>query len=210
MAQRCYKPGVEYIVFGKPTVFGKKYNIAHPEVEPVTPGAINQQSAMQPVYNSSEKLRSRGLDSKGISKLLRTLLPQARLHIRETLPEYLLNTIKLPGREETLTNIHFPTNPDMLQKAVARLKFEELFYIQLNLLRHKLLRTEKAGGHVFPGIGDFFNRFYHERLAFELTNAQKRVIKEISLIPLPWPANEPPVAGRCGQRQDCGGGDVPC
>jgi ATP-dependent DNA helicase RecG len=175
----AYKPGVEYIVFGKPTVFGKKYNIAHPEVEPVTPGAINQQSAMQPVYNSSEKLRSRGLDSKGISKLLRTLLPQARLHIRETLPEYLLNTIKLPGREETLTNIHFPTNPDMLQKAVARLKFEELFYIQLNLLRHKLLRTEKAGGHVFPGIGDFFNRFYHERLAFELTNAQKRVLKEI-------------------------------
>ncbi|MFO7873865.1 MAG: ATP-dependent DNA helicase RecG [Bacteroidales bacterium] len=174
-----FKPGVEYIVFGKPQIFGGRYNIAHPEVEPVTPGAINQQSTMQPVYPSTEKLRSRGLDSKGIGKLLKTLLPQARSHIRETLPAHLLEPLRLLPRDETLTNIHFPEDPETLKKAVARLKFEELFYIQLNLLRHKLLRTERTPGHVFSEIGSYFNNFYHKGLSFSLTGAQKRVLREI-------------------------------
>ena len=175
----AFKPGVEYIVFGRPTVYGNRYNIVHPEVEPVIAGEISQESAMQPVYNSSEKLRSRHLDSKGISKLLKTLLPMAQGAVPETLPRQLLEITRLPGREESLVNIHFPANAALLQKAVARLKFEELFYIQLNLLRHKMLRTEKSHGHLFPRIGDFFNRFFHERLSFELTNAQKKVLKEI-------------------------------
>ena len=174
-----FKPGVEYIVFGKPQIFGGRYNIAHPEVEPVTPGAINQQSTMQPVYPSTEKLRSRGLDSKGIGKLLKTLLPQARPHIRETLPTHLLEPLRLLPRDETLTNIHFPEDPETLKKAVARLKFEELFYIQLNLLRHKLLRTEQTPGHIFSEIGSYFNDFYHKGLSFSLTGAQKRVLREI-------------------------------
>ena len=174
-----FKPGVEYIVFGKPQIFGGRYNIAHPEVEPVTPGAINQQSTMQPVYPSTEKLRSRGLDSKGVGKLLKTLLPQARSHIRETLPTHLLEPLRLLPRDETLTNIHFPEDPETLKKAVARLKFEELFYIQLNLLRHKLLRTEQTPGHIFSEIGSYFNDFYHKGLSFSLTGAQKRVLREI-------------------------------
>ncbi len=174
-----FKPGVEYIVFGKPTLFGRIYNIAHPEIEPVTPGAINQSSAMQPVYNSTEKLRARGLDSKGIGKLLKTLLEASSGNIHETLPESILRPLKLVSRETALQEIHFPTNSQSLQKAQGRLKFEELFYIQLNLLRQKMIRLDKAKGYVFTVVGDQFNNFFFNRLAFELTGAQKRVMKEI-------------------------------
>ncbi len=174
-----FKPGIEYIVFGKPTLFGRFYNIAHPEVEPVTPGAINQSSAMQPVYNSTEKLRARGLDSKGIGRLLKTLLESSAGHIPETLPESILKPLKLVSRETALHEIHFPTNTQSLQKAQARLKFEELFYLQLNLLRQKLVRLDKAKGYIFSVVGENFNNFFFNRLAFELTGAQKRVMKEI-------------------------------
>ncbi len=174
-----FREGVEYIVFGKPTLFGKRYNIAHPEVEPVSPGAISQQSGMQPVYSSTEKLKSRGLDSRGISKLLKTLLPQARTHIPESLPAHVLDPLKLLPLDECLVQIHFPTDQHILKKARARLKFEELFFIQLNLLRHKLLRHEKAKGVLLERIGEYFNGFYHRGLGFELTAAQKRVLKEI-------------------------------
>ena len=174
-----FKPGVEYIVFGKPALFGKKFNIAHPEVEPVTPGAISQESALQPVYSSTEKLGSMGLDSKGIAKLVKTLLPVVKNHLAETLPSGILSSLKLPSREEALFHIHFPADDRMLKRASARLKFEELFFIQLNLLRHKLIRNEKSRSHIFPGLGDFFNGFYREKLSFELTAAQKRVLKEI-------------------------------
>jgi ATP-dependent DNA helicase RecG len=179
--KNVFKPNIEYVVFGKPTLFGRRFNIVHPEVEPVTPGAINQESAMQPVYNSSEKLRSQGLDSRGISKLMRTLLPLAIDHVRETLPAAMLEAIKLPDRKATLSHIHFPPNPLALKRAIARLKFEELFFIQLNLLRHKLLRSEKSGGHIFKQLGIYFNGFYNNCLSFELTGAQKRVIKEIRI-----------------------------
>ena len=177
--KNAYKPNVEYIVFGKPSLFNRRFNIVHPEVEPVSPGAINQESAMQPVYNSSEKLRAQGLDSRGIGKLMRTLLPLVIDHVNETLPPHLLEAIRLPDRKTTLSDIHFPSGPNALKKAIARLKFEELFYIQLNLLRHKLLRDEKSGGHIFKQIGDYFNGFFYQCLSFELTGAQKRVIKEI-------------------------------
>ncbi len=174
-----FKPGVEYIVFGKPTLFGKRFNIAHPEVEPVTPGAINQGSAMQPVYNSTEKLGSMGLDSRGIAKLVKNLLVVVKDHLAETLPPGILSSLRLPAREEALLHIHFPADDRMLKRATARLKFEELFFIQLNLLRHKLIRNEKSKSHIFPGLNDYFNGFYREKLSFELTAAQKKVLKEI-------------------------------
>jgi ATP-dependent DNA helicase RecG len=174
-----YKPGVEYIVFGKPTVFGRKFSMAHPEIEAVSPDAVNQASSMQPVYNSTEKLRARGLDSKGIGRLVSTLLPLAIDYLEETLPAGLLEKLKLTDRKLTISNIHFPIDDQLLRKATARLKFEELFYIQLNLIGQKLLRNEQSRGHIFPKIGDVFNKFYHEQLAFSLTGAQKRVLKEI-------------------------------
>ncbi len=174
-----YKPGVEYVVFGKPNIFGRKINLAHPEIEPCTADQLYTTVKMQPVYNSTEKLRARGLDSRGINKLIKTLLPAAVPYIEESLPPRLMSTLKLPGRKETISDIHFPSDELSLKRAVARLKFEELFYIQLSLLRQKLLRLEKSSGHIFSKIGDLFNGFYHDRLSFSLTSAQKRVLKEI-------------------------------
>jgi ATP-dependent DNA helicase RecG len=174
-----FKPGVEYIVFGKPVLFNRSFNIAHPEVEPLTPGALNQSSAMQPVYNSTEKLRAKGLDSRGIGRLMKVLLPLAEKHIREFMPADILNALGLPGRQEAMIHIHFPRDEKSLLLSRSRLKFDELFFLQLNLLRHRLMRMEKSGGHVFPEIGTLFNGFFHDHLSFTLTNAQKRVLKEI-------------------------------
>ncbi|MFP4288791.1 MAG: ATP-dependent DNA helicase RecG [Bacteroidales bacterium] len=174
-----FQPGQEYIVFGKPSRFGSKLNIAHPETEAATPGSISQQSSMQPVYNSTEKLKTRGLDSKGIHNLMKNLIPQIKDVISENLPPYLTDQIKLLNRKQTLVNVHFPENATLLARARARLKFEELFYIQINLLKIKHLRTSEAKGQIFRTVGSHFNTFYHEKLNFELTQAQKRVIKEI-------------------------------
>ena len=175
-----YKPGVEYVVFGKPNIFGRKINLAHPEIEPCTADQLYTTVKMQPVYNSTEKLRARGLDSRGINKLIKTLLPAAVPYIEESLPPRLMSTLKLPGRKETISDIHFPSDELSLKRAVARLKFEELFYIQLSLLRQKLLRLEKSSGHIFSKIGDLFNGFYHDRLSFSLTSAQKKGFKRDS------------------------------
>lgn len=174
-----FKPGVEYVAFGKPGLFGKKINLAHPEIEPVSAESVNQSSSMQAVYNSTEKLRSKGLDSKGISRLIRTLLPLVLGHVEETLPADMVERLHLPHRKETLSTIHFPPDQASLNAAIKRLKYEELFYIQLNLLRHKHLRMHKGRGHVFSQIGSYFNRFYHEQLTFSLTGAQKRAVREI-------------------------------
>ncbi len=174
-----FLPDQEYIVFGRPGKFGNKFNIAHPEIEPVTPEAIHQQSVMQPVYNSGEKLKSKGLDSKGISKLLRTLLPVVEKHIQETLPDYVRRELRLMDLKRALLNVHFPEDNHSLARARARLKFDELFYIQLNMLRLKHQRTSEARGHIFKNVADYFNNFYHKNLSFELTGAQKKVVKEI-------------------------------
>ncbi len=173
------KPGVEYIVFGKPTLYGRKFNIAHPEIEAAGTGAITQQSTMHPAYSSTEKLKTRGLDSKGINRLLRNLIPQVKDYVNETLPEYLREELKLPTLRQSLINIHFPESAATLSRARARLKFEELFYIQLELLKLKHVRTSESKGHIFKTVGAYFNNFYHNYLSFELTSAQKRVIKEI-------------------------------
>ena len=177
--KNAFDPKVEYIVFGKPSLYNNKINIVHPEVEPVTPGTLSQQSAMQAMYNSSEKLKQHGLDSRGISKLLQTLLPQVLDVISETLPESIISTLRLVSRKAALQNIHFPSGVDDLQRSVFRLKFEELFFLQLSLLKYKQVRSEKLGGYVFPALGKHFNEFYENHLPFHLTEAQKRVIREI-------------------------------
>lgn len=171
------KPGIEYVAFGKPTRFGKKTNIAHPEIEPVTENNLKGNS-FQPVYPVSEKLRARYIDSKQIAKLQWELFRIAETHIRETLPDYLLKGQQLISKKEALRNIHFPKTQELLLAAQQRLKFEELFYIQLRLIKMKLVRQEKFKGQVFNDAS-ILTKFYKENLPFELTEAQKRVIREI-------------------------------
>lgn len=171
------KIGVDYVVFGKPNLFNRKLNIAHPEIELVT--EVNeQQKYLHPVYPSTEKLKSRFLDSKGISKLQRILLTNAQQHIHETLPDSIKNQYKLISKKEALIKIHFPVDQTELQKAQYRLKFEELFYLQLRLIKQKLTRIKKFEGQIFNSTG-ILTKFYHNHLPFDLTNAQKRVIKEV-------------------------------
>ncbi|MBC34755.1 MAG: ATP-dependent DNA helicase RecG [Bacteroidetes bacterium] len=177
--QDKFKPDVEYVVFGKPSVFNNKYNIAHPEVEAVGSEDESLSETLQPFYSSTEKLSSRGLGNKAIGKLTKALALRSVGEIKETLSEEIIQKLKLIPKEEAVLNIHFPKNTEILQKAKARLKFEELFYIQLRLLQHKINRFEKSKGHNFSTVGEHLNRFFQEKLPFELTGAQKRVIKEI-------------------------------
>jgi len=169
----------EYVVFGKPNLFNGKLNIPHPELEAVSEFQIHLGDKLQPFYNSTEKLKSKGLDSRGIGKIMKTLMIQVQGHIPETLSEVVKSKLKLIPREEAILNIHFPKSPEILKRAESRLKFEELFFIQLNLLKLKLIRMEKTKGNRFTVVGDYLNNFYKNCIPFELTGAQKKVIKEI-------------------------------
>jgi ATP-dependent DNA helicase RecG len=171
------KPGVEYIVFGKPARYGNKFNIAHPEIE-VFLEKKEGNNTFQPVYPLTDKLRLKHLDSRAIGKLIYQLLALSAEKIRETLPEYLLKRNNLISKSESLVNIHFPRSLQHLQAAQRRLKFEELFYIQLRLLKLKLTRNSKVRGFVFNDTS-LLNTFYKSFLPFELTEAQKKVIREI-------------------------------
>ncbi len=175
--QKKLQPGVEYVIFGKPTRYGKKLNIAHPEIEVFTP-AHQQSGYLQPVYHTSEVLKSKFLDSKAISKLQKQLLIQALPKVAETLPDEMLYRMGLMSKMEALQHIHFPKDQRYLQKARWRLKFEELFYVQLRLLKLKLARVDKFRSKAFNETA-LINTFYHQHLPFDLTNAQKKVIKEI-------------------------------
>ncbi len=174
-----YVPGVEYIVFGKPGVFNGLVNIIHPEIEASDKLAGRLSSALQAQYSTTEKLKNNFLTSKTISKLIGNLLKQLKFRIPETLPPYLISRYNLTDLHEALHKIHFPENPEELERTRYRLKFEELFYIQLNLLRIKTTRNLKVRGFVFSSVGENFNNFYHKNLPFSLTEAQKRVMKEI-------------------------------
>lgn len=171
------KPGIEYIAFGKPSKYGRTISIAHPELEPVT---INKEKKgfLQPVYPLTEKLRSKYLDNKFLVKIQKELLVSAVGHIRETLPEALLKERQLIPKKESVINIHFPKSHQLLAAAQQRLKFEELFYIQLRLIKMKLVRQEKFKGIVFNDAA-ILTQFYEKHLPFPLTNAQKKVIREI-------------------------------
>lgn len=174
-----YKPGIEYVVFGKPSVFNGRINIPHPEVEEINEENLRRASALQPVYPATEKLKLKGLDTKGIMKLVRSVLPLMDGKIPETLPAALIQQLKLPAREEALRQVHAPSGQQQLRYAEARLKFEELFYIQVRLLRVKQQRKIDFKGFNFDHVGEYFNTFYEKHLPFPLTGAQKRVIKEI-------------------------------
>jgi len=174
------KTGVEYIVFGKPSIFKGRFNIAHPEIELVSPEVLAQQSAFQSVYNSSEKLKIKFLDSEGIRKIQRKLFEQLLPnHIEENLSAEIISDHKLISRYDALKQIHFPNNAQQLKQAENRIKFEELFYIQLRLLRLNKVRAHTIQGFVFSKVGKTFNDFFSNHLPFELTGAQKRVLKEI-------------------------------
>lgn len=168
-----------YVVFGKPNLFNGKYNFTHPDIETPEESAISAKEPLQPWYSTTEKLKNRGFSPRNIMNLMRNLIAQLRNHLPETLSPTLLAQLQLMPREEALTRIHFPENTHQLIKARERIKFDELFFIQLQLLRLKYLRMEKFTGRVFSNIGEYFNGFYHNNLPFELTGAQKKVIKEI-------------------------------
>lgn len=171
------KPGIEYIAFGKPVRYGNHFSIAHPELDLVLES--NRRSGfLQPIYPITEKLRAKHLDSKVFSKFVHTLLNISGNKIRETLPASIINSEKLMSKTEALHQIHIPATYELLAQAQVRLKFEELFYIQLRLLKMKLVRQSKIKGIVFQNT-TLLNKFYKEHLPFALTNAQKKVIKEI-------------------------------
>jgi ATP-dependent DNA helicase RecG len=174
-----YKTNTEYIVFGKPSVFNGRLNIAHPEIEPVVENDGKAKIVLQGFYNTTEKMKSNFLNSKAIQKIMFNLVKALDARIPETLPDYLLKQYQFMPLHDALVSIHFPTNPQRLSKARQRLKFEELFYIQLSLLRVMKQRNEQNGGFRFTKVGDCFNRFYNDYLPFPLTEAQKRVIREI-------------------------------
>ncbi|MCK5170956.1 MAG: ATP-dependent DNA helicase RecG, partial [Bacteroidales bacterium] len=177
--QKSLLLNTEYIVFGKPGYFSGKYNIIHPEIENALKTQNVISAKLQAFYNTTEKLKKSFLHSKAVSKLMNNLLILLKDKIKETFPDYLLKKYNLISLEDALFNIHFPQNADLLKKATYRLKFEELFYIQLNILQKRSYRIHKSIGFVFSKVGDFLNRFYENNLPFELTDAQKRVLKEI-------------------------------
>jgi len=176
-----YKTGIQYVVFGKPSPFNGRYNIVHPEIELASQLPPPEQMGLQPFYNTSEKMKSSFLNSKMLQKIIFPLLQSIKTGIPDTLPAYLLQKFGLMNLTDSLVNVHFPKNADALNKARQRLKFEELFYIQLNILQQTKWRDQHFQGFVFGQIGHYFNTFFNECLPFELTNAQKRVIREIRI-----------------------------
>ena len=176
--QGRYKAREEYIVFGKPTVFNGRINIAHPDVDLSTELTLSTMG-LQPYYNTTEKMKRGGLNSHAIEKLMKNAFALLKEPISETLTDKVINEHHLMPLDEAIRNIHFPKNPELLRKAQYRLKFEELFYVQLNILRYSKDRQRKFRGLCFEKVGDYFHQFYEQNLPFQLTGAQKRVIKEI-------------------------------
>ncbi len=188
-AAKNYDCRKDYIVFGKPTVFNGKIQIAHPEIESPSnsqpsnpqPSTLNSQLSTQfrPSYNTSEKMKRSGLNSTAIAKLTANMFKLLKEPLAETLPPYIVQQHHLMAYDDAIRNIHYPTSPDALRHAQVRLKFEELFYVQLNILRYVKDRQLRYKGIVFNTIGDHFNGFFYHHLPFQLTEAQKRVIREI-------------------------------
>lgn len=172
------KINTPYIVFGKPTRYGNRYNIPHPEVEPYTEANIQKVAGLQPFYNTTEKMKNNFLNSTAIRNIIFTALKNLS-SIEETLPNELVEKYHLMSRKDAIFNIHLPQNNELLNKAQHRLKFEELFYTQLSIVRQTKYREQKFKGYVFDIVGETFNSFYKNHLPFELTNAQKRVLREI-------------------------------
>jgi ATP-dependent DNA helicase RecG len=175
-----YKPNVEYLIFGKPNFFNGAFNIIHPEIEEYTPENEKKNVGLQALYNTTEKMKSNFLNSKAMQKIIFSAVQQiVNYPLTETLPAYIIQKYNFLQLNQSIINIHFPKSLALLNQAQNRLKFEELFYIQLSILRKSKLREQSFKGLPFSKIGQFFNTFYEKHLPFELTNAQKRVLKEI-------------------------------
>ncbi len=176
-AKQTYRIGTEYVVFGKPTVFNNRINFTHPDLDDASKVDLSSMG-LQPYYNTSERMKKSGLNSRAIERLTKTLVEKLP-PLPETLPGYILNERYLMGRDEAFRTVHYPQNARDLERARVRLKFEELFYVQLNILRYASDHRRKYRGYVFSQVGEVFNSFYHNQLPFPLTEAQKRVIREI-------------------------------
>ena len=172
------KAGSQYLVFGSPTVFNGRFQFAHPELKPISEVEFSQ-LGLQPYYNTSERMKNSGLDTWGMDRLVKTLLATLKEPVGETLPPFITQPLKLMPRDEALRKIHSPKNPDDIKQAKYRLKFEELFYVQLNILRYASDHRRKYRGYMFTKVGKAFNGFFYNNLPFDLTEAQKRVIREI-------------------------------
>jgi len=174
-----YKTETEYIVFGKPSLFSGSFNIVHPEIEEADRKASRVSSAFEAQYSTTEKMKDHFLTSRAIGKLMATCFSQQGLIVNETLPDSIISRLKLMSLSDALFRVHFPNSNEDIERARYRLKFEELFYIQLNLLRYKNRRDKVSRGFIFSTVGERLNSFYHNKLPFSLTEAQKRVIREI-------------------------------
>ena len=177
-AKQSYKIGTEYIIFGRPNVFNGRINVTHPDIDAADKLELSTMG-MQPYYNTTEKMKKSGLNSRSVERCVKTLLDTLKAPLPETLPDFITSRLHLMSRDEALRKIHYPQNAKELEQARVRLKFEELFYVQLNILRYASDHRRKYRGYVFSRVGDYFNSFYHDHLPFQLTEAQKRVIREI-------------------------------
>lgn len=176
---KTYKVNEEYIVFGRPSIYGGRYQFAHPDIDKVADVQLSEMG-MQPYYMTTERMKKMGLTSRSLEKLTKTLVEKlSEQTISETLPPYIIGPLHLISRTEALHKIHYPKSLEDVQRAQVRLKFEELFYVQLNILRYAHDQRRKYRGYVFTQVGSLFHFFYHNNLLFELTNAQKRVMHEI-------------------------------
>ena len=173
------KIGQPYVIFGKTNWFSGKYSMPHPEIELQKEHESNLRSAMQAIYPSTEKLSNKGITNRVVTKIMQQLFLETKGRFVETLSETIKGELKLISKSDALFNIHFPKTPELLTRAQFRLKFEELFYVQLQLILKNLIHKSKIKGFTFDKVGDYFNTFYNDHLPFELTNAQKRVLKEI-------------------------------
>ena len=173
-----YRIGTEYVVFGRPQVFNGRIQVVHPDIDEADKLELSAMK-MLPYYHTTEKMKKAGMNSRAIERLTKSLLAALKEPLTETLPDFLTRKLHLASRDEALRGIHYPQNAKELERARVRLKFEELFYVQLNILRYASDQRRKYRGYVFSKVGDHFNNFYHHNLPFPLTEAQKRVIREI-------------------------------
>ncbi len=176
-AKQTYRIGTEYVVFGKPTVFNNRINFTHPDLDDASKIDFSSMG-LQPYYNTTEKMKKSSLNSRAVERLTKTLVEKMP-PLPETLPDFIIASRHLMGRDEAFRIVHYPQNAKDLERARVRLKFEELFYVQLNILRYASDHRRKYRGYVFSQVGEVFNTFYHDHLPFPLTGAQKRVIREI-------------------------------
>ena len=177
-AKEHYKIGAEYLVFGRPSVYNNRIQVQHPDLDDASK-VDTTAMGMQPYYNTTEKMKNSGLNSRAVERLVKTLLEKLKEPLPETIPDFIRQPLHLMGRDEALHAIHYPQNTKELERARVRLKFEELFFVQLNILRYASDQRRKYRGYVFSHVGDIFNTFYYNHLPFQLTEAQKRVIREI-------------------------------